>query len=504
MRTINAGVNNHILEMRGIVKEFSGVRVLDSVDFKLKRGSVHALMGENGAGKSTLMKILCGIYPKTAGQIELNGKQVEIHSPTDAKKLGIAMIHQELSAFHELTVSANMFMNREFMKGPIIDEAKMCAEAAAVLKDLGIEIDPKEKMASLSVAEMQLVEIAKAVSTDADIIIMDEPTSALTEAEVANLYRTVRDLRSRGKSIIYISHKIEEIFTIADEITVLRDGCFVAYDEIKNFDKDRLISLMVGRTLDQQFHKTEHSPGKVILKVEGLSRQGEFSNVSFEVHAGEVLGFSGLIGAGRTEVVETIFGLKRKDSGTVSIDGRTVEISSPRDAIKNGMAFVSEDRKNIGLNLVGSVKENITLANLKKYCRFGVIDQKQENAACDEQQKRLSVKAQSRDTLTMFLSGGNQQKVILARWMSTKPRILILDEPTKGIDVGAKSEIYKLIDEFASGGNCVIMVSSEMPEVLGVSDRIAVMHEGEISAIFDRKDATQEKILAAAAGLHNG
>lgn len=487
--------------MRGIVKEFSGVRVLDGVSFQLSRGSVHALMGENGAGKSTLMKILCGIYPATEGEIFMDGKAAEIHSPIDAKRLGIAMIHQELSAFHELTVAANMFMNREYKRFGLLDEARMNRAAAEILADLNINIDPRVKMRSLSVAEMQLVEIAKAVSTDAEIIIMDEPTSALTEAEVANLYDTVRDLKSRGKAIVYISHKIEEIFAIADEITVLRDGEFVSHDKIASFDHDKLISLMVGRTLDQQFHKTKHDFGKVLLRVENLSRSGEFKDVSFEVHAGEVLGFAGLIGAGRTEVVETVFGLQRADGGEIYVEGERVSIRSPGDAIRYGLALVSEDRKNVGLNLVGSVKENITMANLEKYCRFGVISSGSEKRACDELIEMLSVKTHSRDTLVNALSGGNQQKVILARWMSTRPKILILDEPTKGIDVGAKAEIYRLIDEFAAEGGCVIMVSSEMPEMLGMSDRIAVMHEGDLVAVFDRGEATQEKLLTAAAGL---
>lgn len=487
--------------MRGIVKEFSGVRVLNGVSFRLRRGSVHALMGENGAGKSTLMKILCGMYPATQGEIMIDGKTVKISSPIDAKRLGIAMIHQELSAFHELTVAANMFMNREYKRGFLLDDKRMNQAAAEILADLNISIDPKLKMNRLSVAEMQLVEIAKAVSTDADIIIMDEPTSALTEAEVANLYKTVRDLRSRGKAIVYISHKIEEIFAIDDEITVLRDGDFVAHDTIEAFDHDKLISLMVGRTLNQQFHKTHHSFGDVLLKVEDMSRSGKFSSVSFEVRAGEVLGISGLIGAGRTEVVETVFGLDRADSGDVYIAGEKVNIRSPRDAISHGLALVSEDRKNVGLNLVGSVKENITMANLEKYCRFGVIKSREEKKAGDGLMDMLSVKAHSRDTLVSALSGGNQQKVILARWMSTNPKVLILDEPTKGIDVGAKAEIYKLIDEFTAQGGCVIMVSSEMPEILGMSDRIAVMHEGELAAVFDRDEATQEKLLSAAAGL---
>ena len=311
----------------------------------------------------------------------------------------------------------------------------------------------------------------------------------------------MRDLKSRGKAIVYISHKIEEIFAIADEITVLRDGEFVSHDKIAAFDHDKLISLMVGRTLDQQFHKTKHDFGKVLLRVENLSRSGEFKDVSFEVHAGEVLGFAGLIGAGRTEVVETVFGLQRADGGEIYVEGERVSIRLPGDAIRYGLALVSEDRKNVGLNLVGSVKENITMANLEKYCKFGVISSGSEKRACDDLIEMLSVKTHSRDTLVNALSGGNQQKVILARWMSTRPKILILDEPTKGIDVGAKAEIYRLIDEFAAEGGCVIMVSSEMPEILGMSDRIAVMHEGDLVAVFDRGEATQEKLLTAAAGL---
>ena len=501
MRAISAVNDKVLLDMSGIVKEFSGVRVLDGVDFRLRRGSVHALMGENGAGKSTLMNILCGIFPATAGEILLNGEKVEIHSPLDAKRHGIAMIHQELTAFHELTVAANMFMNREYKRFMLLDEARMNRKTSEIFADLNISIDPRVRMNRLSVAEMQLVEIAKAVSTDADIIIMDEPTSALTEAEVANLYKTVRDLKSRGKAIVYISHKLEEVFTIADEVTVLRDGSFVAHDTIDAFDHDKLISLMVGRTLDQQFHKTKHETGKVLLKVENLNRKGKFRDVSFEVRAGEVLGFAGLIGAGRTEVVETIFGLERADGGEIYVDGDRVSIRAPRDAIRCGLALVSEDRKNVGLNLVGSVKENITMANLDRYCRLGVIKSGMEKRSSDELMTMLSVKAQNRDVLVNSLSGGNQQKVILARWMSTNPKVLILDEPTKGIDVGAKAEIYRLIDEFVAKGGCVVMVSSEMPEILGVSDRIAVMHEGDLVAVFDREEATQEKLLAAAAGL---
>ncbi|MCP1103015.1 inositol transport system ATP-binding protein [Aequitasia blattaphilus] len=493
-----------LLEMKGIVKEFSGIRVLKEVPFTLKNGTVHALMGENGAGKSTLMKILNGTYLKDQGEIYIKGESVDIKNTSAAKKYGIAMIHQELSPFLDLSVASNMFMGREFLKNGtnLIDENKMNSECIKIFEGMKIEIPPKAIMRDLSVAQMQLVEIAKAVSTDAEIIIMDEPTSAITEEEVGKLFKVIDDLRNEGKGIIYISHKMDEIYQIADEITVMRDGTYVGCDSTKNLTYDQLISMMVGRSLDQQFHKTFHKPGEVLIEVKNLTRKEEFRNISFEVRSGEILGIAGLMGAGRTEIVETIFGLRKKDEGEILIEGKAVTINCPKDAIEKGVAFVSEDRKSIGLNLIGSIKENITLANLRKYCSLGTfIHMKEERETSDEYIKKLAIKTESRNKLTGELSGGNQQKVVIARWLSTNPKVMILDEPTRGIDVGAKAEIYKLMDDFAAQGNCVIMVSSEMPEILGMSDRVIVIHDGKITGSFYAKEATQEKILTAASGI---
>lgn len=494
--------HEEILVMQDIVKEFSGVRVLDKVTFKLRRGTVHALMGENGAGKSTLMKILNGIYTKTDGTIILHGQQVDIKNSKMAKKLGIAMIHQELSSFPDLSVSANMFMGNEFAHGFWIDEKEMLSHCNAMFEKIGIKLDPKRKLRDLSVAEAQMVEIAKAISMNADIIIMDEPTSAITEAEVEKLFQVIKDLRNEGKAIIYISHKMDEIFQISDEITVLRDGQLAGSDLAENLNNDKLISMMVGRTLNQQFYKTKHAFGEVALEVKGLSRKGKFDNVSFTVHKGEILGVAGLMGAGRTEVVETLFGMAKKSAGEILVNGQQVQIEKPKDAIRQGIAFVSEDRKVVGLNLIGSIRENITLANLKKYCTGGVfIKENEECSLVDSYIEKLKIKTENRNKLTGNLSGGNQQKVVLARWMSCSPQILILDEPTRGIDVGAKAEIYRLMDEYVAEGNSIIMVSSEMPEVLGMSDRIIVMHEGRLTGTFDYDDATQERIMAAASGI---
>lgn len=493
-----------LLQMNNIVKEFNGIRVLKEVSFTLKKGTVHALMGENGAGKSTLMKILNGTYMKDSGEIYLKGEPVEIKNSNTAKRFGIAMIHQELSPFQDLSVAANMFMGREFLKKgtTVINEQRMYTECVKILESMEIQISPKALMRDLSVAQMQLVEIAKAVSTDADIIIMDEPTSAITEEEVDKLFKVIEDLRQEGKGIIYISHKMDEIYKIADEITVMRDGVYVGSDTTQNLTYDQLISMMVGRSLEQQFYKTEHKPGGILLEIHELSLEGKFKNISFHIRSGEILGIAGLMGAGRTEIVETIFGLRKKDSGDVFIEGKKAEIKKPKDAIDLGIAFVSEDRKSVGLNLIGSIKENITLANLKKYCSFQtVIRMGEERTVSEEYIEKLRIKTESQNKLTGELSGGNQQKVVIARWLSTSPKIMILDEPTRGIDVGAKAEIYKLMDDFAAEGNCVIMVSSEMPEILGMSDRVIVVHEGTLTGTFNAKEATQEKILAAASGI---
>ncbi|MDR1511157.1 MAG: sugar ABC transporter ATP-binding protein [Synergistaceae bacterium] len=491
-----------VLEMKDIIKEFSGTRVLDNVSFRLRRGTVHALMGENGAGKSTLMKILNGIYSKTAGSILINGKEADIRSSKAAKRLGIAMIHQELSDFPDLSVSANMFMANEYLSFGLIDERQMNKHCREMFGRLGVDLDPKSKIRDLSVAETQMVEIAKAISVNADIIIMDEPTSAITEAEVKKLFSVIRDLRGEGRAIIYISHKIDEIFQISDEITVLRDGQFAGTNLAANFTHEKLVSMMVGRPLDHQFYKTNHEIGAVLLEVKNLKREGKFRDVSFQVRRGEILGVAGLMGAGRTEVVETIFGLAKKSGGEVFMEGHRVNIRSPKDAIRHGLAFVSEDRKLVGLNLKGAIRDNITLANLRNYCLGRVVIQgRRECEVVDSYIGKLRIKTENRNKLVENLSGGNQQKVILARWMSCRPKVLILDEPTRGIDVGAKAEIHRLMDDFAAEGNCIIMVSSELPEILGMSDRIVVMHEGGITAVIGREHATQENIMAAASGF---
>lgn len=493
-----------LLEMKGIVKEFNGIRVLKEVPFTLKKGTVHALMGENGAGKSTLMKILNGTYIKDDGEIYIKGEPVEIKNAGVAKRHGIAMIHQELSPFLDLSVAANMFMGREFLKKgtTVINEQQMFSECVKVFESMEIDISPKAIMRDLSVAQMQLVEIAKAISTDADILIMDEPTSAITEEEVEKLFKVINDLRREGKGIIYISHKMDEIYKIADEITVMRDGMYVGSDSTGNLTYEQLIAMMVGRSLDQQFHKSEHKPGDVLLEVKKLTLNGKYSDISFSIRSGEILGIAGLMGAGRTEIVETIFGLRKKDAGEIAVEGKKAEIKRPRDAIKLGIAFVSEDRKSVGLNLIGSIRDNITLANLKKYCDLQTfIRIKEERKISDEYIQKLGIKTESQNKLVGELSGGNQQKVVIARWLSTSPKIMILDEPTRGIDVGAKAEIYKLMDDFAAAGNCVIMVSSEMPEILGMSDRVVVIHEGTLTGTFSANEATQEKILSAASGI---
>jgi len=494
--------NEILLKMEGMTKSFSGVCVLDHVNFTLKKGSVHALLGENGAGKSTLMKILNGIYSRDEGEITYKGEKVEIDSPMAAKNLGIAMIHQEMSDFPDLTVVNNMFMGRELTKGIALDERSMIEEAKKAFAEFDFNLNPTAKVRGLSSAEIQLLEITKAVSTDSDVIIMDEPTSSITEEEVEKLFSIIRKLQSKGKAVIYISHKLDEIFAVCDELTVLRDGKFITTGPVKDFNKESLITAMVGRTLEQQFYRDPKISDEDLLKVENLKDvDGKVNDVSFSVRKGEIVGIAGLVGAGRTEMVETIFGLRKKGSGKVTINGKEVKIDRPIDGINAGIAFVPEDRKRVGLNLIGSLKENITLANLSDYCKLGVINQKQEHEICSDSLSRFSIKARNYNVLAKSLSGGNQQKVVLARWFSTSPTVMIIDEPTRGIDVGAKAEIYKLMDEFASMGNCVIMVSSELPEIMGMSDRIMVVCEGQIVKEFSREEATQEKILAAAAGL---
>ncbi len=492
----------YLLEMENITKTFPGVKALDNVEMKVRKGTVHAFMGENGAGKSTLMKCIMGIYIPDSGTIKFKGKEMKHTGATDALNAGIAMIHQELSPVLHRSVAENIWLGREPVKGPLrlVDHKKMYEDTRKLLEGLEMDIDPAMHMSELTVAKMQMVEIAKATSYDADLIIMDEPTSAITESEVEHLFKIINKLRDQGVGILYITHKMDEVFKIADDITVLRDGQFIARMPASELDDDKLITLMVGRELSEVFPKTHVPIGDVKLEVKNLTKEGMFKNVSFTAKKGEILGFAGLMGAGRTEVVETLFGVNQKDSGEVFIDGKKVEINSPADAIKNKIALLTEDRKGSGCYLVLSVEDNMYMASIDKFISGGFLDKKSIREECEDYRKKLTVKTSTLDEAIGNLSGGNQQKALIARWLMTHPDILILDEPTRGIDVGAKAEIHKLMCKLAGEGKTVIMISSELPEVLGMADRVVVMHEGEVTGIVDRKDANQEFLLKLATG----
>nr|WP_325214689.1 sugar ABC transporter ATP-binding protein [uncultured Oscillibacter sp.] len=491
-------MDEYILEMRDIVKEFPGVRALKGVNLQVRPGTVHTLMGENGAGKSTLMKCLIGIHRPTSGEIVFNGQTVEFHAPIQALRAGISMIHQELSPVPERSVCENLWMGRLPMKGIIVDEKKMRQDALDLFQRLNLDLDPDAKMGDLTVAKMQMVEIAKAVSYNSKVVIMDEPTSALTESEVEHLFQIIADLKKRNVAIIYISHKMDEIFQISDDITVYRDGEYVASDRAENLDVDKVISLMVGREMDNIFPKVECPIGETILKVENLSSGKAFHDVSFELHRGEILGFAGLVGAGRTEIVETIFGMRPKTSGKIIKDGQELQIKSPKDAIAHKIGLLTEDRRGNGIVGLQSVGTNTVLANLKSY--GFVMKKRRMGSDAEKYSQALNVKTPTLDTLIMNLSGGNQQKVLVGRWLLTNPDILIMDEPTRGIDVGAKAEIHTLITKLAGEGKAIIMISSKLPEILGMADRILVMHEGEMTGIIDRKDATSDLIMTYATG----
>ncbi len=500
-------MEEYILEMKDIVRTFPGVRALNGVEFRAKRGVVHALMGENGAGKSTLMKCLVGINPPDSGEIWLKGKKVQIQNPNEALKLGIAMIYQELNPVAERSVMENIWLGREPMlpKLPLfVDHKEMYKKTKELLENLEINIEPKVKVKELSVAKMQMIEIAKAISYNADVVIMDEPTSSLTPNEVAHLFSMIQKLKNRGVAVIYITHKMEEIFTIADEVTVLRDGNHILTKPISEMTIDSLITAMVGRYLTDMFPKMQSQIGDVKLSVRHLEVPGLLHDISFDVRKGEILGVAGLVGAGRTELMETLFGLRRKSSGEIFIDGGKVEIRSPSDAINTGIGFLTEDRRLNGIIPVLSVQMNIILANIKNYSKLKIfLDLKTMQGDCEKYKERLKIRTPSLEALIQNLSGGNQQKVLVARWLLTNPDILILDEPTRGIDVGAKAEIHTIITKLACEGKSIIMVSSEMPEILGMSDRILVMSHGQITAILDRKDANQELIMRYAAAKTN-
>ncbi len=494
----------NVLEMRQVSKSFPGVKALKNVDFSVKKGTVHALMGENGAGKSTLMKILYGIYTPDEGEVIFKGSPYVVKSPIDAIKKGVSMIPQEISPVLNLTVASNVFLGKEltFGKGvKLINQKQMVKDTQTLFDELDIDIDPAVSMSTLSIANAQLVAIATAVSYNADLVIMDEPTSALTEKEIDKLYAIIRNLRDKkGLAVVYISHKLDEIFAICDEVTILRDGEYIGTDTIENFTKDRLINMMVGRSMREFFHKEHADIGDVILEVKNLTHGKKFKDISFSLRKGEVLGVAGLMGAGRTELMEAIFGYKPADSGDIYLNGVKIDINEPNDAIKNGIAFVTEDRKSTGIFPDLSVKDNMVMPDISNYLLRGLLDRKKINADCQSQRTAIAIKTPSLEQLIKNLSGGNQQKVLISRWLLTTPEILILDEPTRGIDVGAKSEIHRLIGELAKIGKSIIMVSSEMPEILSMSDRIIVMHEGAYSGELLREEATQEKILQLATG----
>ena len=485
----------NLAELKGIHKSFYGVEVLHGVDLYLKPGSVHALMGENGAGKSTLMKVLAGVHKCDAGEVVINGKKVEIDSPAKAQELGIAMIHQELSPVNEMSVAENIFLGREPSKMGFVNYAQLYRQTAELLEDLKIHINPKSKMKTLRVADQQMVEIAKAISQNAQIVIMDEPTSAITDNEVDSLFRMIRDMTARGVGIVYISHKMDEIFRICDEITVLRDGTNVNTWKTSEVDNETLIRSMVGRELKEQFPKITVPIGETVLKVEHLTLPGQYEDISFELHKGEILGFVGLVGAGRTELMHSLFGMTRPESGKITLHGEEVSFKSPRDAIKHGIAYVTEDRKGEGLVLPMSAHHNTTLAALSDFVRTGLLQDRKENHVVDGEVDHLGIKVHSVRQAVKSLSGGNQQKVVLAKWMITHPRIIIFDEPTRGIDVGAKAEIYKIMCNYVAEGNAVIMISSEMPEAMGMSDRIIVLSNHKYSGELKREEFSQEAIV---------
>jgi inositol transport system ATP-binding protein len=491
----------YLLEIINVSKSFPGVLALSNVQLRVRPGSVLALMGENGAGKSTLMKIIAGIYQPDDGELRLRGKPISFDTPLAALQAGIAMIHQELNLMPHMSIAENIWIGREQLNGlHMIDHREMFRCTAALLERLRINLDPEELVGNLSIAERQMVEIAKAVSYDSDILIMDEPTSAITDKEVAHLFSIIADLKAQGKGIIYITHKMNEVFSIADEVAVFRDGAYIGLQRADSMDGDSLISMMVGRELTQLFPVREKPIGDLLMSVRDLRLDGVFQGVSFDLHAGEILGIAGLMGSGRTNIAETIFGITPCDGGDIQLDGVSVRISDPHLAIEKGFGLLTEDRKLSGLFPCLSVLENMEMAVLPHYAGGGFIQQKALRTLCEDMCKKLRVKTPSLEQCIDTLSGGNQQKALLARWLMTNPRVLILDEPTRGIDVGAKVEIYRLISYLASEGMAVIMISSELPEVLGMSDRVMVMHEGEMMGMLDRSEATQERVMHLASG----
>ena len=499
-------MSEYRLEMRGVCKTFPGVKALDHAQLRLRPGTVHALMGENGAGKSTLMKCMFGIYKMDEGEILFEGQKVSIADPMEALKMGIAMVHQELQPIPARTVGENIFLGRYPMKRalgfiPIVDHKRMYEETAALLKKVRMDFDPRQMLGELSVSQMQSVEIAKAVSANCKVLILDEPTSSLTQNEVEALFRIVEDLKRDGVAIVYISHKMDEILRISDEVTIMRDGQYIGTWPAKEMTTDMIITKMVGRELTNLFPERDNHPGEVVFQVEDFTsiNPKSFRNVSFELRKGEILGVGGLVGAQRTELMEGLFGIRSHTTGRITYKGRELKISRPKNAIDQGVAMLTEDRRATGILGVLSVADNISIASLRQYLDFGVcINSRKVEQLVRDNVRKMNIKTPSSRTLIKSLSGGNQQKVLIGRWLANSPDVLILDEPTRGIDVGAKYEIYCIIAELAKQGKSIIMISSEMSELIGMSDRVMVMCDGRVTGFIDGKDATQENIMELA------
>ena len=499
-------MSEYRLEMKGICKSFPGVKALDHAQLRLRPGTVHALMGENGAGKSTLMKCMFGIYKMDEGELYFEGEKVEIGDPMEALNMGIAMVHQELQPIPARTVGENIFLGRYPMKKelgiiPIVDHKKMYEDTAALLKKVRMDFDPKQMLGELSVSQMQSVEIAKAVSANCKVLILDEPTSSLTQNEVEALFRIVEDLKAEGVSIVYISHKMDEILRISDEVTIMRDGQYVGTWESKELTTDLIITKMVGRELTNLYPKRENVPGEVVFEVEDFSsiNPKSFRHASFKLRKGEILGVGGLVGAQRTELMEGLFGIRSHTSGTIKYNGKELKINRPKDAIDQGIAMLTEDRRASGILGVLSVADNISVASLNQYLDYGFcLNNKKVEKLVQDNVEKMNIKTPSSKTQIQSLSGGNQQKVLIGRWLANNPDVLILDEPTRGIDVGAKYEIYCIIAELAKQGKSIIMISSEMAELIGMSDRIMVMCDGRVTGFIDGAEATQENIMELA------
>lgn len=490
------------IEMKNIIKSFGGIKVLNNAEFLLSDGEIHALMGENGAGKSTLMKVLTGVYTKDSGQIFIDSKNISFNHPKEAEEYGIVFIYQELNSLLDMTVEENIFLGKEiYNKFGILDKKSMQLKVKETLYNLGINLNVNQKLSDLSVGQRQMVEIAKALISDIKVIIMDEPTAALTNNETEHLFKIIKSLKQNGVSIIYISHRMEEIFELCDRITVMRDGEFIGTKNIKDTSMNEIINMMIGRDIGDRFPKTENKKLGVALEVKSLSSNHFFKDVSFNLHYGEILGVYGLMGAGRTEIMKSIFGVLPIDSGNIEIEGKKAFIKSPQQAIKNGIGFITEDRKTEGLMLNENIKNNVSLNNFNKIVNGNfLINNSKENFISSFAVRDFNIKCSGISHICNNLSGGNQQKVIFAKWIISNPKILILDEPTRGVDIASKKEIYSMMDNLASKGIAILMVSSELPEIIGMSDRVMVIHEGKVAGFLNRSDANEENIMVLATG----